>query len=54
MVKLKKNHYYVNKNKNSRFVKEIIPMTDLELPDSAKFDFEDMTDKKLEESEEKK
>lgn len=45
MVILKKGHHYVNKNKKSKYINDIIPHTDLHVPNVMAADFEDVTKK---------
>lgn len=45
MVILKKGHHYVNKNKKSKYISDIIPHMDLQVPNAMAADFEDVTKK---------
>jgi hypothetical protein len=47
MPVFKKYHYYVNKNKKSVYISEIIPIEDLVVPEEFFKEFNDNTEKKV-------
>lgn len=47
VAKLKRYHHYVNKNKTSRWIAEIIPTEDIEVSEKMLKEYEDKSEKKV-------